>query len=96
MSLAEYTSSQASTGGFFSVPSGARISHPRATVSETAKRPRANASVENAVYAHIRAIRTLGRTTINAGEIAKSLSLPVADVNRAVAALKSKGVKVIG
>ena len=94
MSLAEYTSSHASTGGFFSATSSAHVEHARTTVAEKIKRP--TASVENAVYAHIRAIRTLGRTTVNAREIARSLTLPLTDVNRAVTALRSKGVKVIG
>ena len=60
------------------------------------KRLRVKINVENAVYGHIRAKRSLGHTTANSAEIASALSLTVADVNRAFASLKSKGVKVIG
>lgn len=52
-------------------------------------------SIERAVYAHIRAIRTLGRTSVNTAEIAKALSLSISQVERAVAGLKDKGVKVV-
>lgn len=52
-------------------------------------------SVEGAVFAHIKAIRSLGRTTVNASEIAKALDLPLGNVTIAVASLKSKGVKVV-
>jgi len=55
---------------------------------------RKSAEIRNAVYAHIRAIRALGRTTINTSEIATALSLPIDEVNRAVSTLNSKGVKV--
>ena len=50
--------------------------------------------LEKAVYAHIRAIRTLGRTSVNTAEIAAALSIPVIDVDRAVANLRDKGVKL--
>jgi DNA-binding MarR family transcriptional regulator len=60
------------------------------------RRPtRASKSIQNAVYAHIRAIRALGRTEINTSEIADALSLPVAEVNRAISSLKKKGVKAL-
>lgn len=54
---------------------------------------RVNKNVENAVYAHIRAIRALGRTSIVTTDIADALSLSVVQVNRAVSALKKKGVR---
>jgi predicted transcriptional regulator len=50
--------------------------------------------VENAIYSHIRAIRTLGRLEINTDEIADALSLPVLVVNQAISSLKKKGVKI--
>lgn len=56
---------------------------------------RGSKSVENAVYAYIRAIRTLGRTTVNTIEIAAALSIPVSKVNAALDALKRKGVRVV-
>lgn len=49
----------------------------------------------NAVYSYIQAVRTLGRETVNTEEVAKALSLSPREVERAVAALNSKGVKVI-
>jgi biotin operon repressor len=51
-------------------------------------------AAENAVYAHIQALRSLGRETINTADIAVALGLSVEAVNRAAAALKSRGVKV--
>jgi hypothetical protein len=51
--------------------------------------------IERAVYAHIRAMRTLGRTKTNTSEIAHALSLGVDEVNRAVAKLRVKGVRKI-
>jgi hypothetical protein len=51
--------------------------------------------VQNAVYAYIRAIRTLGRTKINTTEVADALSLPVAEVNGALSSLKKRGVRAL-
>jgi hypothetical protein len=56
---------------------------------------RANKRVENAVYAYIRAIRALGRTNVATSEVADALSLPVAQVNLAISALKKKGVRAL-
>ena len=50
-------------------------------------------NIQRAVYAHIRAVRALGRKRITTGEIAEALSLPVSEVNRAITALKRKGVR---
>lgn len=54
-----------------------------------------NKSVENAVYAHIRAVRALGRTQINTTEIASALGLPVATVDETIEALRKKGIKLV-
>jgi predicted transcriptional regulator len=51
-------------------------------------------AVVNAVFSHIRAVRTLGRKGINTKEIAAALSLPVSEVDRAVKMLDAKGVKI--
>lgn len=60
------------------------------------RRPiRASKRVQNAVYAYIRAIRALGRTKINTSEIADSLSISTAEVNRAISALKKNGVRAL-
>jgi hypothetical protein len=55
---------------------------------------RTDKGTENAVYAHIRAVRALGRTQINTDEIAKALGLSVGEVNSTLASLKKKGVKL--
>jgi hypothetical protein len=61
-----------------------------------ASKPTKKEDVGAAVYAHIRAMRALGRTTVNTAEVAKALSLDVGVVDRAVAEMTSKGVKVLG
>ena len=50
--------------------------------------------VEAAVYSHIRAVRGLGRTTINTAEIAAALNLPRVIVEQAITGLAKKGVKI--
>jgi hypothetical protein len=47
----------------------------------------------DAVYGYMRAMRALGQTTVNTADIGKALGLPLRDVERAVIALRSKGVK---
>jgi len=59
------------------------------------KRPTRNKAIENAVYAHVQAVRVLGRTHINTSEIADALSLPVQEVNFAIDALREKGIKIL-
>lgn len=60
---------------------------------DAAKAARNLKAIEDAVYAHIRAIRALGRTRINTAEIAQALSVSQRDVDRAVENLKGKGVR---
>ena len=55
---------------------------------------RSLARERNAVYAYMRALRSLGRTRLNTVEVAEALSLSIEQVNRAIRALKEKGVKV--
>jgi len=62
----------------------------RATKSSTRTKQR----IEAAVYAYIRAIRALDRTRINTEEVAEALNLSVDKVNRAIAGLRKKGVRV--
>lgn len=52
--------------------------------------------VVNAVYAHLRAMRSLGRVSVNTADIATSLGLSQSEVKEAVRLLKDKGVKVQG
>ena len=58
--------------------------------------PRSLADIESAVFSHIQAVRTLGRSEINTAEIAQALSLPQELVIAAVARLRGKGVRVAG
>ena len=51
--------------------------------------------IEGAVYDYIQAVRALGRTRITTVEIARALRLPVTAVDRTVANLRHKGVKVL-
>jgi predicted transcriptional regulator len=60
-----------------------------------AKRKSAEKNLVNAVYAHITAVRALGRKTINTQEIADALNLPMATVERSILLLKKKGVKFL-
>jgi hypothetical protein len=54
-----------------------------------------NKKVVNAVYGHIRALRTLGRVRVSSREIANALSLPVNEVSMALKILRNKGVRAI-
>jgi hypothetical protein len=92
----------ANTGSFTLIPSTASTGTVRLVVSATrhatmpapASAPRAK-NVENAVYAHIQAVRALGRTQIEPEEIARALGLSVSQVQGTIAALRSKGVKAL-
>lgn len=50
--------------------------------------------VENAVYAHIQAIRTLGRTKINSSEISSALNISANKVEMAMRNLVDRGVRI--
>lgn len=56
---------------------------------------RSDKNTENAIYAYIKAVRALGRVTVNTIDISEALSIPVSDVNRAIHALEKKGVKIV-
>jgi len=47
----------------------------------------------SAVYAQIQAMRALGKTQVGTAEIARALGIHVAEVERTVAALRTKGVR---
>jgi hypothetical protein len=81
-----------STGSVFS----ALATEPAPSRGRVPATPAVPKEVINAVYSHIRAVRALGRGSINTNEIAKALSLPSKDVERAVSTLGRKGVKVLG
>lgn len=66
-------------------------------VVKRAKTPAAAVpDVVNAVYGYIRAVRTLGRKSVNTVDISRALGIAERDVERAVSALKDKGVKILG
>jgi hypothetical protein len=94
--VAEYAySSNNSTSGTVSVDDTGMSSlgaHPPGP-DVTRNRRSSDNKIERAVYAHIRAVRTLGRTHINTSEIADALSLKVSEVNRAIEKLRDKGVR---
>jgi predicted Rossmann fold nucleotide-binding protein DprA/Smf involved in DNA uptake len=80
------TSTTTATGTIsLSLPSSGRVAGRRV---ETKK-------IESAVYAHIQALRALGRTQVEPQEIARALGLSVSQVQNTIAALKSKGVKAV-
>ena len=74
-----------------SLAAPAHLGRPRRAGSERATKSK----IEKAIYSHIRAVRALGRKEITTAEIAEALSLSVKQVNAAIGALKSKGVKVL-
>lgn len=53
-----------------------------------------SATLVKAVYGHIQAVRTLGRTTINTVDIARALGVSPAMVKGTLSQLKNKGVKI--
>ena len=52
-----------------------------------------NDAIRNAVYAHLQAIRALGKTAVSPSEVASALDLPYAIVKSALEALTDKGVR---
>lgn len=90
------TDVSSSSGNMVVGRSSANRDRVRVNVSPSSAASRsANKKIENAVYAYIRAVRALGRTSIGASEIADALSLSVNEVKAALDALTDKGVKVI-
>ena len=81
------------------IPTGTTSSTSAATVIVTPSAgpalPREDKKIENAIYAHIRALRALGRTQINSAEIAEALGLNLNTVHRAIRSLTKRGVKVL-
>lgn len=49
--------------------------------------------IDRAVWAHIKALRALGRDQINSIEIAEALNLPLFVIHASIERLKPKGVK---
>jgi hypothetical protein len=57
---------------------------------------RSEKDIEAAVYSYIQAMRRLGNTRVNSGDIARALSLTVGNVNAVLPKLNEKGVKQVG
>jgi hypothetical protein len=57
--------------------------------------PPSQKNIESAIYAHIQAVRALGRTRIDTAEIAKALDLTPFQVERTISSLTRKGVKLV-
>ena len=58
--------------------------------------PRDESAVESAIYAHLKAMRTLGHRSVNTADVAAALGLSRALVDRVVLNLRHKGVRVTG
>lgn len=56
---------------------------------------RSNNDIEGAVFAHIKAVRTLGQASVNSVDISRALSLPLGEVEQAMQGLRGKGVRII-
>ena len=84
----------ATSSGSISEIGSAFISSGHLAVSGKTSTP-SEKKIESAVYAHLRAMRTLGHTKADSGEIARALNIPSAEVIKALSALKNKGVKVV-
>jgi hypothetical protein len=83
---------------FINPASGSTFGFATGVTVAPARAPRQSANVdkvlEAAVYNYIRAVRALGRTTLNTREIADALKLSLADVDGTVKRLEAKGVKI--
>ena len=80
------------TGTFVNTP-GATGTSGYIEASPSPEPPVSKNKLRLAILAHIRAIRTLGRTEINTQEIADALSISVQEVNDVLEALKKHGVR---
>ena len=84
-SSGEYSSTDSIFGISDSSTTAERITKPVVPRKAAISKP-----IVNAVYAHIRAVRTLGRNTINTADIALALDLSESDVMRAVKSRRKK------
>lgn len=92
-------SSSTETMLFFSAPAASGdclplIDSPKSNLIIRSKPRRSVQAVDNAVYSHIRAIRALGRKTLNTSDIADALSLPTNEINQSIERLKKKGIRL--
>lgn len=101
--MSDYHNNSTATVLYFGIPSEigqAEYPSPKNLPAKRGKHshynhPTRKKAIENAVYAHIQAIRGLGRSQINTSEIADALSLPVQEVNLAIESLREKGIKTL-
>jgi hypothetical protein len=57
------------------------------------ERKEASGDLDSAIYTYIQAMRALGRTSVTVEEVARGLSIAVADVYGRLRTLRLKGVK---
>jgi biotin operon repressor len=76
-----------------SITSGTSGTSVYIMASPSPEPPVSKEQIRDSIWAHIQAIRTLGRTQINTQEIADALSISVQEVNDALEALKEHGVR---
>lgn len=91
---------KAETGVFILTPSNSNTTTTSSTITTTlspvseVSSLSTDKSIENAVYSHIRALRSLGETQVNTLEIAQALKINPARVAEVIRNLESKGVKI--
>jgi DNA-binding CsgD family transcriptional regulator len=86
-----------SSTGVYYVPSSASTvaTVPTGLQIAPARKARTSArTIQNAIFAHMQAMRALGRTQLSTGEIATALSISRDDVQGALASLRKRGVKI--
>lgn len=93
--VAEIRSSTGSIGVLTSGTSTSDTIHHASSGRATRPRKAQATPIEDAVYAYVRALRALGRTTVSTSEIAQALSVPPSHVEAALGNLIARGVKVI-
>jgi hypothetical protein len=78
-----------------SVTSTTSVSFTTSAPASPGRSKPATRKIENAVYAHIQALRALGHDTVNTFVIARAINISAGRVAEAVRALQARGVKVL-
>lgn len=76
-------------------PSPRTTPPPVVSIETQGKHESLDESVVNAVYAHLQALRSLGKTHTHSADVARALELKRSTVLRAFAELEDKGVRII-
>lgn len=91
---------KSSAAGTVFAPRANTSASSRTTIASTthradrSRRARVSENIENAVYAHLQAMRALGHAFVNTSDVARALGLPQSAVDRTIAKLKKRGIKV--